>query len=169
MTTETIVPCDEDALSLVSALDEILSRVVGAFEAKCVPLPERRYWTFGQITQDCEQVVVAAQQMFLGGPGDEVNEPQRCNSPRSVVLDVQILRCSPKVGNNGKPPSAESIQKAAALQAIDMWVLLDIAANLDTWDGDLPGYGLGVLATVDAGTPSGGFFGPTLRLTVAVP
>lgn len=159
-----------DALHLADALDTILARVVGGFEQAGVELPTRRYWTLSTPAADCEQLVVFFNQAYVGPPGDEANEPQRCNSPRTAQIDIQILRCIPaSVGPRARSPEPAAIQAASRVQAIDAWVLLDIAAHLDTWDGDLPGFGLGVIATVDAGEAQGGFQGPTLHLTVAIP
>lgn len=164
------MPPSDDARSIVVMMDEILSRVIGGFEQAGVELPERRYWTSHTPAADCEQVVVSFMQAYIGPPGDEANEPQRCNSPRTAQLDIQIIRCVPgPIGPRAKAPSAETIQAASELQVIDAWVLLDIAANLDTWDGDLPGLGLGVIATIDAGPPEGLFQGTTLHLTVTIP
>lgn len=161
---------EPDALSLVNLLDEILSRVVGGFEQAGVALPSRRYWTLTSPPADCEQLVVYFNQAYIGPPGDEAAVPQRCHSPRTAQIDIKILRCVPTpTGTRARIPDPKEIQTAATKQAIDVWVLLDLAAHLDTWDGDLPGTGLGVIATVDAGVPQGGFQGPTLHLTVAIP
>lgn len=159
-----------DALSLVNLLDEILARVVGGFEQAGVDLPERRYWTTYTPAADCEQLVVFFNQAYIGPPGDEASEPQMCHSPRTAQIDIQILRCIPtSSGPRAKAPTSVEIQTAARAQAIDAWVLLDIASSLDTWDGDLPGRGLGVIATVDSGDAEGGISGVTMHLTVAIP
>lgn len=162
---------DPDALSLVNLLDEILVRVQTGFAAAGVDLPDRRYWTTSTPAADCEQLVVFFNQAYIGPPGDEAAEPQRCNSPRTAQIDVQILRCVPgaKGGTRVRTPGADDIQQASRAQAIDAWVLLDLACTLDTWNGDLGGPGLGVIATVDAGEVEGLYQGPTMHLTVAIP
>lgn len=48
------------------------------------------------------------------------------------------------------------------MQAIDAWLLLDIASTFDTW-------GFGVIATVDTTEPQGGYQTTNLTVTVAVP
>lgn len=163
------MPVDDNALSLVKMMDRILARVQGGFEQAGVVLPDRQYWTLGTPAADCEQLVVSFNQAYIGGPGDEAQEPRKCDSPRSAQLSIQILRCVPTSDSKGRSPSGEKIQAASVAQAIDAWVLLDIAAHLDTWDEDLPGFGLGVIATVDAGEAAGGYQGPTLNLAVAIP
>lgn len=160
----------EEVRSLVNLLDEILKRVVAAYEQAGVDLPDRRYWTMSTPVADCEQLTVFFNQAYIGPPGDEASEPQRCTSPRTAQIDIQVLRCIPKPRGRGQsPPTAEEIQAGSVPQAIDAWLLLDIASSLDTWDGDLPGHGLGVIATVDSGDAEGGYQGPTLHLTVAIP
>ncbi len=160
-----------DALSLVNLLDEILVRVQAGFAEMGVDLPDRRYWTTSTPAADCEQLVVFFNQAYIGPPGDEAAEPQPCHSPRTAQIDIQILRCVPgaKNGTRVRPPSAEDIQTSSRRQAIDAWVLLDLACSLDTWNGDVGGRGMGVIATVDAGEAEGLFQGPTMHLTVAIP
>lgn len=161
---------NDDAKRLEDMLDGIVEQIVGAYQAWGLDLPERRYWTFSQPAADCEQMVVSFQQAYIGPPGDEATQPQRCNAPQTAQLDIQVLRCipTPKGPRGNIMPTAAEIQAASIAQARDVMVLLDVAANLDTWGG-LPGQGLGVIATVDAGEPQGGFQGPTMHLTVAIP
>lgn len=161
---------DEDVLRIANMLDEILARVIQGYEDAGVPLPERRFWTTGTTAHDCEQLTVTFNQAYIGPVGDEANEPQRCSAPRTVQLDIEVVRCIPGyVGPRGKAPTPEQIQTASRNQVIDAMLLLDLACTLDTWDGDLGGPGLGVIATVDAGEATGGFQGTILHLTVAVP
>ncbi len=162
----------EDARSIVTMMDKILERVQTGFAEAGVELPERRYWTLGLPAADCEQLVVSFNQAYIGPPGDEASEPQRCDAPRTAQIDIQVLRCIPTpTGSRGRAPTASAIQGASEAQAIDAWVLLDIACTLDTWDdpSGFPGPGFGVIATVDAGEAQGGFQGPVLHLTVAIP
>lgn len=168
----TATPLDPDRAlevrSLVNMLDEILKRVGAAFDQAGVPLPERRYWTLSQPAADCEQVTVSFVQAYLGPPGDEAMRPQNCNSPRSAAVDVQIVRCIPTVGSRGRAPEPKAIQSASEQLAVDAYLLLDIAADLDTWD-PVGAPGIGVIATLDANEPQGGFQGVTLHLTAAIP
>lgn len=164
----------DEALNVVRMLDTILERVVAGFEEYGVELPERRYWTTGTPAADCEQLTVTLNQIYIGPPGDEASEPQKCHSPRTAQIDVQILRCIPSPqGPRARSISPEAIQAASTQQAIDAWVLLDLACELDTWDVPSPtsgvGPGLGVIATVDMGQAEGAFQGPVMRLTVAIP
>ena len=71
------------------------------------------------------------------------------------------------VGQNGRPPSAEKIELASSVSAIDAWVLMESLNLFDQWDDG--SYGLGVIATVDVSEPEGGFQIVNMDLTLAVP
>lgn len=157
----------EDATHLRDMMQGIIERIQRVFQSYNVNLPNRCYWTFGQPVIDCEQVVVSFIQMYLGSPGDEAAQPQRCNVPRSAVISIQIARPVPIVGQNGRPPSPEKIEEAASYSAIDAWVLMECIREFDMWDNT--GYGLGVIATLDITPPEGGFQSVNMQLTMAVP
>lgn len=153
--------------SLNDLLDGILERVVAGYAQAGVDLPGRQYWTMQLPAADCEQLVVSFVQAFVGPPGDEAQTPQRCHSPRSAVVDVQITRCVPGIQARGRAPSPEQITEGARALGIDAWLLLDISANMDQWDPVGPG--MGVIATVDVGEPQGGMQSVTLHMTLAIP
>lgn len=157
----------EDALNLKNMLEGVLERVKNVYQSYNVPLPSRTYWTMAQPAVDCEQLVVTFNQMYLGAPGSQISEPQRCNVPRSVTLSVSVSREIAVVGANGRPPSAEKIEQTSASSAVDAWVLMDSIKLLDQWDEF--GYGLGVIATLETAPPEGGFQTMTLLVTMAVP
>lgn len=158
----------DDAGNLAVFLQDVLNRVISVYESYGMPLPPRRYWTMSTPVVDCEQLVVSLIQMYIGTPGDEANEPRRCNDPRSATLNVSVSRAVPVTQDNGRPPSADSIQEASEVCAHDAWVLLESVNDLDVWGGST-GYGLGVIATVDADQPEGGFQTTRMTLTMAVP
>jgi hypothetical protein len=157
----------EDATHLRDMMSGVLEKVQAVFQSYNVNLPNRQYWTVGTPVIDCEQVVVSFIQMYLGAPGDEAQQPQRCNVPRSAVLSISIARQIPIVGQNGRPPSAQAIERASENTAIDAYVLMDCVREFDMWDNT--GYGLGVIATVDVGEAQGGFQTVNMQLTMAVP
>ena len=157
----------EDSLNLKNMMEGVLERVQTVFQSYNVELPSRCYWTMGQPAVDCEQLVVSFLQMYLGAPGAQVGEPQRCNVPRSATLSVSISRSTPIVGQNGRPPSPDKIELASSVQAIDSWVLMESINLLDQWDDT--GYGIGIVATLEAGSPEGGFQTTALTITMAVP
>jgi hypothetical protein len=167
MATIDVLGIDEEALNLKEMLDGVLYRVEATFQSYNVSLPSRRYWTMGRPAIDCEQVTVSLVQMYLGAPGAQVSSPQRCNVPRSATLNVSISREIPVVGANGRPPTADKIEQAGALAAIDAWVMMQSINQLDQWDDT--GYGVGVIATLDTPEPEGGFQTVTMQITMAVP
>lgn len=158
----------DDAKNLAVFLQAVLDQVISSFASYNMPLPFRRYWTLGTPAVDCEQVVVSLLQMYVGAPGDEATSPRRCSDPRSATINVAISRQVPTVGQNGKAPSAENIKDYAEISAYDAWIILDSAAQLDTWEPS-GGFGVGVIATVEVNEPQGGFQTVTLTLTAAIP
>jgi hypothetical protein len=157
----------EDAVHLRDMMEGVLERVQNVFQSYNVELPVRRYWTMATPAVDCEQLVVYFQQLYLGAPGAEVGEPQRCHVPRSATVAISISRATPIVGQNGRPPAPEKIEEASEVMAIDAWVLMDSINQLDQWDET--GYGVGVVATLDVSAPEGGFQTTTMLVTMAVP
>lgn len=157
----------EDATRLRDMMQGVLERVESIFQSYNVNLPQRRYWIMGQPAIDCEQLVVSFVQMYLGAPGAQVAEPQRCHVPRSATINIMLSRETPVVGQNGRPPAADKIQLASEIIAVDSWVLLESVNLLDQWDET--GYGIGVVATLEASGPEGGFQTTTLTITMAVP
>jgi hypothetical protein len=157
----------EETLNLKEMMDGILEKVCTVFQSYNVPLPSRQYWTMGQPAIDCEQLVVSFAQMYLGTPGDQATDPQRCHVPRTAVVNVILTRQIPVVGQNGKAPSANKIEESSYISAVDAWVLMESINLLDQWDES--GFGLGVIATLDMIGPEGGFTSVNLQLTLAVP
>ena len=95
-----VTDVSDDVTNIVDFLDEVLQRIVDAFESFNIPVPARQYWTVGQPALDCEQLVVTLVQIYLGPPGDQASSPQRCNQPRTAVMTVMISREIPTVGQN---------------------------------------------------------------------
>lgn len=159
----------DDALNLKNLMDGVLERVENIYLSFGIPLPDRRYWLFGEPAIDCEQLVVSFVQMYLGTPGDEAATPQRCNVPRSVVLSISVARAVPVVSASGKAPDPKKIEEAAHIAAIDCWILLETVRSLDMWDEFGGGVGPGVIATVETPTISGGYQQCTMQITMVVP
>jgi hypothetical protein len=157
----------EDATNLRDMMEGVLERVESVFQSYNVELPQRKYWTMGQPAIDCEQLVVFFQQLYLGPPGAQVGEPQRCHVPRSATITISIARATPIVSQNGRPPAPEKIQSASEILAYDAWVLMESINQLDQWDET--GYGVGVIATLEVSPPEGGFQTTNMVITMAVP
>ena len=157
----------EDVKNLATMMGLLLSRLETLGETYDMDLPERRYWTMGTPVDDCEQVVVSFVQMYIGPPGDEATSPQRCNSPRTAVMQVAITRCIPVVTARGHAPSPTDIQAASERLAWDAYFLLEVSLDLDTWSDVFPG--LGIIATVEVGEAQGGFQSTIMSVTTAIP
>lgn len=168
MTTEVdYTGVAEGATNLRDMMQGVLDRVESVFQSYNINLPSRRYWTMGQPAIDCEQLVVSFLQMYLGTPGAQVGEPQRCHVPRSATLNITISRQIPTVGSNGRAPSPERIQHASEVLAYDSWVLMESINLLDQWDET--GFGVGVIATLEADAPEGGYQTSSMTITMAIP
>jgi hypothetical protein len=162
-----ITDVDDEALNILELMNGVLQRVVSTFNSYNVPLPSRQYWTVGQQAVDCEQLTVTLIQIYLGGPGDQASSPQRCTQPRTAVMTVSVSREIPVVGQNGRPPSADKLEQAAQISAIDAYILM-LSINLfDMWEPG--GFGVGVIATADIPPPEGGFQTVNMQLTMAIP
>lgn len=168
MTTEVdYTGAAEGATNLRDMMQGVLDRVESVFQSYNINLPNRRYWTMGQPAIDCEQLVVSFLQMYLGTPGAQVGDPQRCHVPRSATINITISRQIPTVGPNGRAPSPERIQHASEVLAYDSWVLMESINLLDQWDET--GFGVGVIATLEADAPEGGYQTSSMTITMAIP
>ncbi len=167
MPVVSITNVDSEALNLKNMMDAVLERVENVLTSYDVPLPSRRYWTMGQPTIDCEQLVVSFIQMYLGAPGDQASTPQRCEMPRTAVLVVSIARPIPTSGQNGRPPTDDKIQEGSYISAVDAWVLMEAMKSLDPWDET--SLGMGVIATVDSPQTDGGFSVVNMQISMVVP
>lgn len=168
MPITSIAGVSDDALSLKNFMDAVIYRLVDRFDHHNVPLPSKRYWKVGAPVIDCEQLVLSVDSMFLGNPGNEMQQPVRCNSPRSVTFRAMIARQIAMPDNRGNEPSGSKQQEASEILAVDMWVLLDAVAHLDGWDV-VGAFGLGVSGEVQFEEPQGGYQVITATFSVAVP
>lgn len=158
---------NNEALNLKTFMDRVLDKIVETYADYNVPLPTRQFWTMGDPAIDCEQLCVSFLQMYLGLPGDEASQPQRCTQPRTAVLTVFLSREIPVVGSNGKAPTAEKIQEGSEIAAVDAWMFMELINKLDQWE---PGeFGMGVIATAEAATAEGGFQTMRMQISMVVP
>ena len=145
--------------SLLVHLNTVLDSVVQTFNQANHPLPETRFIAAGQTAHDCEQVSVSLSQLYIGLPGDQAVQPQRCDGPRSALVVVEIVRCIPTANQRtGKMDPAAALA-VAETQARDAWLLLESATSMDIY---------GVLADVTPTDPQGAFQAITLSLTMQV-
>lgn len=170
--TEAIIGhISDDAKGLADLMQKVLDTTVAVFESYSIPIPDRKYFTFGDAAIDCEQIVVSFIQLYIGTPGDEATQPQPCSAPRTAVLRVQIARQYPSLMSNGKAPTDESLQTYTVLAACDAWALMESVRDFDSWTDDFgrPLGNTGVIATVEGATPEGGYMATNMLLTLMVP
>lgn len=143
-------------------MEQVLEHIVQYFEAAGLEVPGRRYLNVGQTAHDCEQLTVSFQQIYAGAPGDRAETPQKCNSPRSVVLTIQTVRRVALPAGRTTPPEPQEITDRTKQKTTDAWVMLDAALSL------VDDY-IGAIADVTVTNPSGEYQATVLNLTVGVP
>lgn len=153
---------NEDAFDLKNHLEKVLEVVVSVFQSYNMPLPKRQYYMLSTPPIDCEQVVVSLINLYLGGPGDEGNQPIICRSgtPTSAVVQITIAREITTHRNNSAQTPAQ-VMKDADVSATDAWILF---SNMEQFDQ----FGRGVIATLVPEKIQGGYQVVTLQLTTAV-
>lgn len=148
---------------IVGALmQHILDKIVAVFDQAGVSLPERRFLHVGATAHDCEQVSVAFMQMYAGMPGGRIDEPQKCNSPRTTVLTIQVVRKVAMPEGRATPPTAENLTAHTEAKTTDAWLLMD--ASMTAVDDYI-----GVIADVTVTPPQGEYQAVSLNLSVGVP
>jgi len=171
-----------DPQEFVQIADHILNTVVATYAEHGIDLPERRYLAVGgpgSTVHDCEQVTVSFEQGYSGRPGAQAQEPVKCNSLRTGVYIVEVVRALPlsntAVANPSTPvPSrfgqvttgveilpAEVQSAHARTQMVDAMLLLD--AGIRAGETTLTG----TLADISAGAPQGGFQAMTAVITTS--
>lgn len=152
---------------LSNGLKWVLDTVVKVYAAAGVPLPERQIITVGEAVADCEQVSVSFMSLGKGLPGQVGDTVQRCNSPSTATVHVQVIRCVPVVGpGRGRvAPTPEQLEASTEVQTRDAWLLMMVAEALEA---DLQHGGMGMTANIEGGSPQGGFAGPILTLEIVV-
>jgi hypothetical protein len=147
---------------IVGALmQHILDKIVAVFDQAQVDLPARRYIHIGATAHDCEQLTISFLQMYAGPPGIRANEPQKCNSPRTAVFTVQLVRPAPLPEGRTQPPSIQSFYSHTLEKTRDAWLLMDAAMMaVDDY--------IGVIADV-AVTPPSDYQAIVLNLSVGIP
>jgi hypothetical protein len=144
-------------------VEDAMANIVKAYASDyphVIPLPERQYWTIGTTAHDCEQMVLAVQQMFLGTAENPI-ELTLCTGPRGLTFTVEVVRCVPGLTNRGQPPPADSIEVASVHPVIDMEILVDLAKYFDP-------YSTGVIVNVDPIPANGGFHGAIATYSVTL-
>ncbi len=143
-------------------MQHVLDKIVDVFEQADVSLPDRRFLHVGATAHDCSQVSVSFMQMYAGMPGGRVNEPQKCNAPRTAVLTIQIVRKIAMPEGRATPPTADNLTMHTHEKTQDAWLLMDASMTA------VEDY-IGVLADVTVTPPQGEYQAVSLNLSVGIP
>jgi hypothetical protein len=171
-----------DPNEFVETSQHILSTVELVFAEHGVALPERRYLsvgTQGSTVHDCEQVTVTFEQGYSGKPGNQAQEPTRCNGPRTAVYSVEVVRAIPVVNTPEAAPNTQipsrygqvmagvdtiepsKMTEVGIRQMRDAAILLD--AGMRAADNGIQGG----ICDVTAGQPQGGLQAVILIITAS--
>lgn len=155
---------DQPNTAVIHALmQNILESIVQVYTDDDVELPDRHVLSVGLAPHDCEQVNVSLDQLYIGGPGDQAEQPMRCDAPRTVGLTVQIVRCIPTPKDRRSGVSPAEMSASSSQMATDFWLIMDgIMAS------EAANY-LGALVDVAASPPSGGYQAVQASVVVGVP
>jgi len=170
------------ALHVRSLAHELLDAVVRHWStAEGAPLPDRRYLSAGAnrgAAWDCEQLTVTLGGIGWGPALDAAPASPRRGSPANVgsvrhaVFYVQLVRCIPSPGRDGKPPTAEALSVAGEQFMRDCGLL---SQAMVTWasnvDRSLPD---DLASSVQAGVvegvgPQGGYVAAEVSTIVSAP
>lgn len=163
-----------DKNEIVEIADHILNTIATTYNEHEVSLPLRRYLAVGgqgDTVHDCEQLTVSFEQGYSGSPGNQAMEPAKCDSIRTAVFIVEIVRCIPTI--NSEKPSAQTatpsrwdsvvnnavqtipvevLTAVAKTQMVDAMLLMD--AGMRAGDNTMSS---GALVDISVGAPQGGF------------
>ena len=157
--TPHISPDLPDYERFIAACERFLELIQLEYHRAHVALPARQVITHGTPVADCEEVVVYFGSLSEGFPGTQIDV--MCVPALTATLSAQVIRCVPVSGNNGQPPSSEELYQAARLHSIDMMLLMAAARAMSP--------DMTRTVSVNAGEPQGGFAGPAVTLTIALP
>lgn len=144
-------------------MQDIVDSIVQVYQDANVALPDRHILAVGEIPHDCEQVGVSLDQLYIGGPGDQAEQPMRCEAPRTVGLTVQIVRCIPTPKDRRHSVTPAEMNESTERLATDFWLLMDgiMASEAANW--------LGALVDIGSTPPDGGYQAVVATVAVGVP
>ena len=168
MSEPPVEPEYDEADDLFRTAELVLEHINLAYQQYSQDVPGRQFITFGgrgDTVHDCEQLSVAIEQIYSGLPGNQANDIQNCDGPKSVVFVIEVVRCipTPTGKNTIRPPEGTKITEAGRIQARDAMILLEGGMNAI----EAQQYS-GGLADVAAGQPQGGYQGVILNLIMPV-
>lgn len=164
-----IGPTAPDAQTYVIHARGVLEAIQTVYEQENVDLPARQFINVGgaqDTAWDCEQLVVSVEQVYNGLPGQQAQQPTRCDEPTTVVVTIQLVRCAPTPRSSGRsapqPVTPEQHEEFAEKMLIDARLLMTAGQLF----GDLQNY-LGSMADVTITGPQGGYQALMMSLIAA--
>lgn len=155
----------DTAQDILDEISSIYSSVTGV-----TALPTKQYIAAGgQGSQphDCEQVTISMEQLYVGMPGAPAQGPERCDSPRSAVFFVEIVRNTTITERTARGVTVPKMRTAAQetdlarIQMQDALLLMEAGLNVASEF-------IGGVADVSAGPESGGYQAMVLTLILPV-
>lgn len=171
-----------DPNEFVETAQHILTTVELVFAEHGVALPERRYLsvgTQGSTVHDGEQVTVTFEQGYSGKPGNQAQEPTRCNGPRTAVYAVEVVRAVPVVNTPEATPTTQvpsrygqvttgvDIIEPSKMTEVGIKQMRDAAILLDAGMRAADNGIQGGICDVSAGQPQGGLQAMVLIITAS--
>ena len=109
---------------LYTVAQEILATAVAILEEAEIDVPERRFVTFGEVTDDCDTLVVTFRGLYTGNPGQPNNQPEGLGYVvRSAQYELRKLQCVALPLQGRDPTSPESHNEDAENVLTGLWVL----------------------------------------------
>lgn len=148
---------------IYAIMENIVDSIVQVYTDAEESVPDRHVLSVGLAPHDCEQINVSLDQLYIGGPGDQAEQPMRCEAPRTVSFTVQIVRCIPTPVSRAASVTPEAQGLSTQQLATDFWLLLEglMAAEAVQF--------LGALADVTASPPSGAYQAVQSSFVVGIP
>lgn len=163
-------------LDLSTVPNALLIAVVDYFTANGVELPERRYVTAGDpnlVAWDCEQLVICLADLGWGRATDATQlspsfgKSASVNAMRHATYAVILVRCTPHIGDDAQPPSAEVLNAAGVGLMADAGLLSQALVNFVAFRNAAVPPGVSVQAgAVQMIGPFGGLVGCTGGLMI---
>ena len=160
-----------DIYDTAQAILDELNLVYTQHTGEVSSLPTRQFIAIGGAQSqphDCEQVTVSMEQTYVGLPGSPADGPARCDSPRSAVFFVEVVRktLTPQQTSRRGAAIPTSLTPAeenalAKIQMQDALLMLDAGLRV----GDQY---LGSVADVSAGPESGGYQAMTMTVVTGI-
>jgi hypothetical protein len=150
----------------------ILDAINDTFASAGVDLPTSQFVTLGgqgATTHLGEQLTVSVEELYSGTPGDQAQEPVRCNAPQSASFAVELVRCAPTGAVRGRSTPLTTQEdttqqtEVALARMQDMKLLMDAGMNAvaGTWSE------MGIV-TLSAAPPNGGVQALVMAITTVV-